>query len=62
MDTFADAFEIIDEIEESVGTCCAITLDPDEVIDRCGKLRNILQTIIEEQQLWKWNQWVTKYC
>lgn len=51
MDTFADAFEIIDEIEESVGTCCAITLDPDEVIDRCGKLRNILQTIIEEQQL-----------
>ncbi len=51
MDSFADAFEIIDEIEDSVGTCCAITLDPDEVLERCSKLRNILQTIIEENKL-----------
>jgi|TARA_R110002020_G_scaffold29792_1_gene94144 hypothetical protein len=51
MENFAEAFEIIDEIEDSAGECCAITLDPDEIIEKCGKLRNILQIIIEENKL-----------
>ncbi len=25
------ALEILEEIEENVGTCCAITMEPDEV-------------------------------
>ena len=51
MNKFVEAFEIIDEIQDSAGECCAITLDPDEIIEKCSILRNILQTIIEENKL-----------
>jgi hypothetical protein len=40
-----EALELLNEIEENVGTCCAITMDPDEVHEMIDKLRNILENI-----------------
>ena len=40
-----EALEILQEIEENVGTCCAITMDPEEVEDLIYKLREILENI-----------------
>ena len=40
-----EALEILQEIEENVGTCCAITMDPDEVEALIYKLREILENI-----------------
>ena len=40
---FKEALELLDEIEENTDTCCAITMDPDDV----SKLIDELQTIIE---------------
>ncbi len=40
-----EALEILQEIEENVGTCCAITMDPDEVELLIYKLREILENI-----------------
>ena len=40
-----EALEILSEIEDNVGTCCAITLDPEEVEDLIYKLREILENI-----------------
>ena len=42
-----EALEILEEIEENVGVCCAITMDPDEVQGLIDKLRNILNNIKE---------------
>ena len=42
-----EALEILQEIEENVHTCCAITMDPDEVQGLIDKLRNILNNIKE---------------
>ena len=39
------ALEILQEIEENVHTCCAITMDPDEVESLIYKLREILENI-----------------
>lgn len=36
------ALELLQDIEENVNTCCAITMEPDEVIDLIEKLREIL--------------------
>ena len=41
---FNKALELLDEIEENTDTCCAITMDPDDV----SKLIDELQTIIEK--------------
>ena len=40
-----DALELLDEIEENVNICCAITMDPDEVQEMIDKLRDILKNI-----------------
>ena len=40
-----EALEILNEIEENVGTCCAITMDQEEVEDLIYKLREILENI-----------------
>ena len=40
-----EALEILQEIEENVGTCCAITMDPEEVEDLIYKLKEILKNI-----------------
>ena len=41
-----DALKILSEIEENVNTCCAITMEPDNVL----KLIEQLRTIIKELQ------------
>ena len=41
----AKALEILEEIEENVGVCCAITMDPEEVEDLIYKLREILKNL-----------------
>ena len=40
-----DALDLLDEIEENVNICCAITMDPDEVQEMIDKLRSILENI-----------------
>ena len=42
-----EALELLTEIEENIGTCCAITMDPDDVQSLIDKLRNILNNIKE---------------
>tara|TARA_Y100000004_G_scaffold32770_1_gene34568 strand:- start:4270 stop:4401 length:132 start_codon:yes stop_codon:yes gene_type:complete len=38
-----EALEILEEIEENVNTCCAITMEPDEVLVLIDKLKNYLE-------------------
>jgi len=40
--SFQSAFEIINEIKEHIGTCCAITMDPDDVEGLVDELEDIL--------------------
>ena len=40
-----EALDLLNEIEENVNICCAITMDPDEVQEMIDKLRNILENI-----------------
>ena len=40
-----EALEILEEIEENVGVCCAITMDPDEVEDLIYQLKEILEKL-----------------
>tara|TARA_Y100000389_G_C17469866_1_gene529360 strand:- start:7529 stop:7663 length:135 start_codon:yes stop_codon:yes gene_type:complete len=34
-----EALELLDEISEHVGTCCAITMEPDEVQEMIDELK-----------------------
>ena len=43
--TKEEAIEVLEEIKENVNTCCAITMDPDDVIDLIEKLEVYLQEI-----------------
>jgi|TARA_B100001778_G_scaffold241523_1_gene201818 hypothetical protein len=38
-----EAIEILEEIEENVGTCCAITMDPDDVLVLIDKLKEYIE-------------------
>ena len=40
---FSKALEILEEIEENVGICCAVTMEPDEVLELIDKLKEILE-------------------
>jgi len=40
---FSEALKILEEIEENVGVCCAVTMEPDEVLVLIDKLRKILE-------------------
>ena len=40
-----EAIEILSEIKENVNTCCAITMDPDEVLDLIEKLEEYLKNV-----------------
>ena len=40
---FKMALKILEEIEENVGVCCAITMEPDEVLLLIDKLKEILE-------------------
>lgn len=37
------ALELLTQIEENVSTCCAITMEPDEVLALIDELRTILE-------------------
>jgi hypothetical protein len=38
-----EALEILDEIAENVNTCCAITMEPDEVLVLIDKLKSYIE-------------------
>jgi hypothetical protein len=38
-----EALEILEQIEEQVNTCCAITMFPEDVVELIDKLRTILK-------------------
>ena len=40
-----EAIEILSEIKENINTCCAITMDPDEVLDLIDKLKEYLENV-----------------
>jgi len=42
-----EALDILQEIEENVQICCAITMDPDDVQDLIDKLRQLIENIKE---------------
>jgi 3-deoxy-D-arabino-heptulosonate 7-phosphate (DAHP) synthase class II len=39
---FDKAIEILDTIEENINVCCAVTMEPDEVLELVDKLREFL--------------------
>ena len=39
---FKEALKILEEIEENVSVCCAVTMEPDEVLELVDKLREFL--------------------
>ena len=39
---FKEALEILEQIEENVNVCCAVTMEPDEVLDLIDKLKKFL--------------------
>jgi hypothetical protein len=45
-----EALEILDQIEEQVDTCCAVTMFPEDVIELIEKLRAILESHDENIQ------------
>ncbi len=40
-----EALEILEEMEENVGTCCAITMDPDDVLVLIDKLKEYIKNV-----------------
>ena len=41
------ALKLLEEIEENVNICCAITMDPDEVLVLIDKLKEIIKENIK---------------
>ena len=41
---FKKALKILEEIEENVGICCAVTMEPDEVLEKIDELRKFLKS------------------
>ena len=39
---FDKAIEILDTIEENINICCAVTMEPDEVLELVDKLKEFL--------------------
>ena len=39
---FKEALEILEQIEENINICCAITMEPEDVLILIDKLRKIL--------------------
>ena len=44
---FKEALKILEEIEENVSVCCAVTMEPDEVLELIDKLREIIKENIK---------------
>jgi len=40
-----EALRILEEIEENVNTCCAITMEPDDVLVLIDKLKEFLENV-----------------
>ena len=40
-----EALELLEEIEENVGTCCAITMDPDDLLVMIDKLKEYIENV-----------------
>tara|TARA_R110001583_G_scaffold2725_7_gene19028 strand:+ start:3257 stop:3391 length:135 start_codon:yes stop_codon:yes gene_type:complete len=40
-----EALDILEEVKENVNTCCAITMEPDEVLDLIEKLEKFIQDV-----------------
>ena len=45
---FNEALEILEQIEENVNICCAVTMEPDEVLELIDKLKEILEKFKNE--------------
>ncbi len=41
--TKEQALEILEEVKENINTCCAITMEPDEVLDLIDKLEKYIE-------------------
>ena len=39
---FKEALNILEQIEENVNICCAVTMEPDEVLELIDKLKKFL--------------------
>ena len=39
---FNEALKILEQIEENVNICCAVTMEPDEVLELIDKLKKFL--------------------
>ena len=39
---FDKAIEVLNTIEENINICCAVTMEPDEVLELVDKLRKFL--------------------
>ena len=39
---FNEALEILEQIEENINICCAVTMEPDDVLDLIEKLKKFL--------------------
>ena len=46
---FNKALELLDEIEENTDTCCAITMDPEDVSELINELRTIIEKLKDEE-------------
>ena len=40
-----EALEILEEVKENINTCCAITMEPDEVLDLIEKIEKFIQDV-----------------
>ena len=40
-----EALDILSEIEENVNVCCAITMEPDEVLELIQKLKKYIEDV-----------------
>ena len=40
-----EALEILEEIEENVSVCCAVTMEPDEVLILIDKLKEYIKNV-----------------
>jgi hypothetical protein len=38
-----EALQILEDIKENVNTCCAITMEPDEVLELIEKLKKYIE-------------------
>ena len=46
---FNKALELLNEIEENTDTCCAITMDPEDVSELINELRTIIEKLKDEE-------------